>query len=162
MRLACYEDFNDGPIYTRYPLPDAVYDKRGQLFYFYPDPIMVVGCGFGGLVRAFKDLNKEVWGIDASQWAIDNRDRRVDERIFKFDILDLSNWPMGQMGTLITEDMLPHLTDEEVSIASRNCQALAPFVIHLVTEQGKADLNYHTTGYWMNLTNQLTVSLEGM
>lgn len=122
----------------------------------------MVGCGFGGLVRAFRDLNKQAWGIDASQWCIDNRDKRVSDRVFKFDILDLSDWMLGEMGAVLTEDMLPHLTDNEVLAATRNCQALAPIVIHMVTEHGQADLNYHSTGYWMSLTNQLTVSLEGM
>ena len=163
MRLASYEDFNDGPVYTRYPLPDEVYDKRARLFQFYPEPILVVGCGFGGLVRAFRDLGKEAWGIDASQWAIDNRDKRVEKRVVKFDILDLSDWVLGEMGSVFTEDMLPHLTDDEVLVAARNCQALAPFVINMVTECGEdKGLNYHTTGYWMSLTGQPTISLEGM
>lgn len=162
MRLASYEEFNDGPIYTRYPLPDEVYDKRARLFRYYPEPFLVVGCGFGGLARAFNDLDKQAWGIDASQWAIDNRDKRVSDRVFKFDILDLSDWILGGMGAVFTEDTLPHLTDSEALVAARNCQALAPIVIHMVTEQGEADLNYHSTGYWMSLTNQLTVSLEGM
>lgn len=162
MRLASYEDFNDGPVYTCYPLPDKVYDKRARLFQFYPEPILVVGCGFGGLVRAFRDLGKEAWGIDAAQYCIDNRDSRVEKRVFRFDILDLSDWTMGQMGAVITEDLFPHLTDDEVLVAARNCQALGPFAINMVTEQGDADLNYQSTGYWMSLTGQLTVSLEGM
>lgn len=162
MRLACASDFYNGPIYTHYPLPDEVYDKRARLFYPYPESVLVVGCGFGGLVRAFCDSGKQAWGIDAAQWAIDSRDKRVDKRVFKFNILDLSNWALGQMGTVISEDMLPHLNDNEVLVAARNCQSLGQYVIHLVTEQGQADLNYHSTGYWMSLTNQLTVSLEGM
>lgn len=162
MRLASYRDFNDGTIYTHYPLPDATYDKRARLFYYYPEPILVVGCGFGGLVRAFRDLGKQAWGVDASQWCIDNREKRASNRVFKFDILDLSDWTLGHMGTVISEDLWPHLTDAEVLVAARNCQALAPFVINMVTEQGQADLNYHSTGYWMSLTQQLVVSLEGM
>jgi len=162
MRLASAADFFNGPIYTRYPLPDEVYDRRAKPFYFYHDPILVVGCGFGGLVRALRDLGKQVWGIDASQWAIDNRDSRVENRVFNFDILDLSNWTMGEMGTVITEDLLPHLNNDEAMLAARNCQALAPIVIHMVTEQGQADLNYHSCAEWMRMTNQPTISLEGM
>lgn len=163
MRLATRADFYNGPIYTQYPPPDEVYDKRARLFYYYPEPFLVVGCGFGGLVRAFRDLGKQAWGIDASQWAVDNKDSRVGERVFRFDILDLSDWTLGQMGTVIGEDLWPHLTDDEVLVAARNCQALAPFVINMVTERGECKhLNYHSTGYWMSLTNQLTVSLEGM
>jgi predicted TPR repeat methyltransferase len=163
MRLACQSDFYNGPVYTNYPPPDEVYDKRARLFYYYPEPILVVGCGFGGLVRAFRDLNKQAWGIDASQWAIDNREKRVEKRVFKFDILDLSGWTLGQMGTVINQDVWPHMTEDEVLVAARNSQALAPFVINMVTEKGEdKGLTYHTTGYWMSLTGQLTVSLEGM
>lgn len=119
----------------------------------------MVGCGFGGLVRAFRDLNKQAWGIDASPYAFENR---VNERVKLASILDLRAWDLGQFETLITEDLLPYLTDDEVKVAARNCQALSPIVIHMVTEHGQADLNYHSTGYLMSLTNQLTVSLEGM
>lgn len=159
MRLASYRDFNNGPIYTHYPLPDATYDKRARLFYYHPEPILVAGCGFGGLVRAFRDRDKQAWGIDASEWATSNR---VSERVRHGNILDLRDWELSEFATLITEDLLPCLTDDEVMIAARNCLALSPIVVHLVTEQGQANLNYHSTGYWMNLTNQLTVSLEGM
>lgn len=163
MRIASAADFYDGPIYTYYPLPDLIYDKRARLFRFYPEPILVVGCGFGGLVRAFRGLNKQAWGIDASQWAIENRDKRVEKRVFNFDILDLSNWTLGQMETVITEDLFPHLTDDEVLIAARHCQVLAPFVVNMVTEHGQdKGLNYRLTGYWMSLTGQPTISLEGM
>lgn len=159
MRLASYTDFQNGPIYTHYPLPPEVYVKRAGLFRYFPEPILVVGCGFGGLVQALEDSGKLAWGIDASPYAIENR---THQRVKLGNILDLSDWQMGQFEALITEDLLTHLTDDEALIAARNCQAVSPIVIHLVTEQGEADLNYHSTGYWMKLTNQLTISLEGM
>lgn len=157
MRLATYEDFH-GAIYTEYRHHDG-YKKRARLFYYFPEPILVVGCGFGFLVQEFLNLKKQAWGIDASQYCIDNR---ITDRVFKADVLDLSTWTLGEMGTIITEDLFPHLTDDEVLVAARNCQALAPIVIHLVTERGQADLNYHSVAQWMNLTDQPTISLEGM
>lgn len=158
MRLATAADFNNGPIYTKYRHHEG-YAKRAQLFRYFPEPILVVGCGFGFLVQEFENAGKLAWGIDASGYAFENR---VNDRVRLGSILDLPNWPMGQFETLITEDLLPCLTDDEVLIAARNCQALSPIVIHMVTEQGEADLNYHSTGYWQALTNQLTISLEGM
>lgn len=158
MRLASAADFYDGPIYTQYRHHEG-YAKRARLFHYFPEPILVAGCAFGFLVEEFKFLAKASWGIDASEWAID---KRVNERVRLGNILDLSTWTLGQMGTVITEDLLPCLTDDEAVIAARNCQALSPVVVHLVTEQGQTDLNYHSTGYWMSLINQLTISLEGM
>jgi 2-polyprenyl-3-methyl-5-hydroxy-6-metoxy-1,4-benzoquinol methylase len=158
MRLASRADFYDGPIYTQYRHHEG-YAKRARLFRYFPEPILVVGCGFGFLVEEFKLLAKSAWGIDASQWAINNR---VNERVKLGDILDIRNWELGEFAAVVTEDLLPCLTDNEALLAARNCQALSPIVVHLVTEQGRADLNYHSTGYWMSLTSQLTVSLEGM
>lgn len=159
MRLACSKDFQHGPIYTKYPLSEEVYDRRAKLFRYFPEPILVAGCGFGGLVDALQRLRKQAWGIDASQYAIDNATSR---RAFKFDILNLSTWTLGQMETVVTEDLIPCLTDDEVLVAARNCQALAPIVIHMVTESGQADLSYRSCVEVMRITNQLTVSLEGM
>lgn len=157
MRLASYEDFH-GSIYTDYQHHEG-YAKRARLFRYFPEPILIVGCGFGFLVAELLSLNKATWGIDASPYAIENR---VSERVSRGTILDLNEVHLGPFETLITEDLLPHLTDDEALIAARNCQALSPIVINMVTERGQADLNYRSCAEWMALTGQLTVSLEGM
>ena len=157
MRLATHEDFYGG-IYTNYRHHEG-YTKRARLFKEYPEPILVVGCGFGFLVEEFDNLGKLAWGIDASSYAIE---QSTHPRIRRFDILDLGRWVLGKFSTVTTEDLLPYLTDDEVLIVARNCQTLAPIVVHMVTEQGEANLNYHSCGYWMTLTGQLTISLEGM
>jgi SAM-dependent methyltransferase len=158
VRLACKSDFYNGSIYTEYRHHEG-YRKRAKLFRYFPEPILVVGCGFGFLVAELLELGKQAWGIDASPYAIENR---VSPRVVYGDILNLDECRLETFETLITEDLLPYLTDDEVLVAARNCLALSPIVVHMVTEQGQADLNYHTTGYWMNLTNQPTVSPEGM
>ena len=161
MLLATEKDYQNGSIYTQYPPPAEVYEKRARLFQYYPEPILVVGCGFGGLVKAFQEMGKVACGVDASRdYAIPNQ---LTENVYYGNILDLSDWTLGTFETLFTEDMLPCLTDEEAKIAARNCRALSPIVIHMVTERGEdKELNYHTTGYWMTLTGQPTISLEGM
>lgn len=156
MRQATAEQFAEA--YSHYPLPAAVYAKRAALFTNFPDPIMVVGCGFGGLVKELLNLGKNAWGMDVSQYAIDHA---VTDRCLLLSILDDPH-PLGKFATVVTEDLLPWLTDDEARVAAKNCSALGGIVIHLVTEQGEADYNYHTTGYWMTLTNQPVISLEGM
>jgi 2-polyprenyl-3-methyl-5-hydroxy-6-metoxy-1,4-benzoquinol methylase len=163
VRLASEEDFYNGPIYTAYRHHEG-YAKRARLFQGFPDPILVVGCGFGFLLVEFEKLGREAWGIDASEYAIENR---VTERVWSASILDdidiaLLQSQLGLFGLVITEDLLPYLTDEETKIAARNCSKLSSLVIHMVTVEGQADLNYHSLGQWMTLTGQLTTSLEGM
>lgn len=149
--------------YTEYPLPDTVYAKRAQLFKSFPERIMVVGCGFGHLVSELRKLGKDAWGVDASAWAALSR---VDDHAWMSDILDGNNVRLlqgyiGPIATVITEDLLPWLTDEEAVTCANNCSTLGQIVIHLVTEQGEADYNYKPTYQWQLLTNQLTCSLEG-
>jgi SAM-dependent methyltransferase len=145
--------------YTNYRHHEG-YAKRVRLFAGFPEPILVVGCGFGFLVQEFEKLGKEAWGIDASAYAFNHR---VSWRVLHGDILDnVERFTAFRFATIILEDIDPWLTDAEAVIAARNCAQLAPIVVHLVTEQGQADYNYHSTGYWMSLTAQLTVSLEGM
>ena len=158
MRLASHEDFNGG-IYTGYRHHQG-YAKRARLFERFPDPVLVVGCGLGFLVEEFLKLGKDAYGIDASLYAIRNR---VNDRVTLNSILDsVDVAQLQRFGTVITEDLLPYLTDNEVRYATENCAKLGGIVMHMVTEQGEADLNYHSVGYWMALTGQLTTSLEGM
>ena len=162
MRLASQEDFFGG-IYTEYRHHEG-YAKRARLFERFPDPILVVGCGFGFLVQELLSRGKDAYGIDASLYAVRNR---VLDRVSLNSILDpgdvtLLQIQLERFGTMITEDLLPHLTDDEAKIAAENCARLGGIVVHMVTEQGDAKLNYHSSGYWMTLTNQPTISLEGM
>lgn len=158
MRLATYSDFY-GDSYTHYYHHEG-YAKRARLFEKFPEPILVVGCGFGFLVEEFDNLGKLAWGIDASSYAVQ---QSTHPRVRQFDILDLDGWTLGTFPTVITEDLWPNLTDSEVLVAARNCEALSEqFVINMVTESGESrKLNYHSTGYWISLTGQITISLEG-
>jgi hypothetical protein len=159
MQLATPERFN-GTWYTQYR-HHAGFAKRAQLLSGLPEPILIAGCAFGYLVWELEQLNKRVRGIDASEWAVD---QRVSERVHLANIFDDKlELPDMPFSSVVTEDLLPSLSDAEARLAAVNCAKLAPLVIHLVTERGEApDLNYHSTSEWTQLTNQLTVSLEGM
>ena len=154
MRLASAAEYDVA--YTDYRWHDG-YRKRAQILAPLPDPILVVGCGFGFLVVELQRLGKRAYGIDASPYC---RDNRVTGSFFQHDIL--AGPPPLRVSTIVTEDLFPWLTNAEVLTAAKNCALVAPLVLHLVTESGQANYNYRATGYWMTLTNQLTVSLEGM
>lgn len=133
------------------------YARRAQLLQHLPDPIVVVGCGFGYLVVELQQLGKLAYGIDVSDYCWDHR---VTTAFSQHDIL--RGPPKLNAATVVTEDLLPWLSDAEAVTAAKNCALLSPLVLHLVTESGQADYNYHSTGYWMKLLDQLTISLEGM
>jgi hypothetical protein len=154
MRLASPEEYAQA--YTDYHHHSG-YAKRARLLQYLPDPIIVVGCGFGYLILELQRLGKLAHGIDVSDYCWDHR---VTDNFTQHDIL--RGLPRLNASTVITEDLLPWLTNAEAIICAENCAQLSPLVLHLVTESGQADYNYHSTGYWMSLTNQLTISLEGM
>lgn len=154
MILASEEEF--ARAYTDYRHHEG-YAKRARLLQHFPEPIIVVGCGLGFLVLELQQLGKLAHGIDVSDYCWDNR---VTESFTQHDIL--RGPPRLKAGTVVTESMLEWLTDEEARICAESCTQLSPLVLHLVTEQGQAAYNYHSTGYWMSLTGQIAVSLEGM
>lgn len=155
MILASPEEF--AAAYTAYHWHEG-YRKRARLLVRLPDPILVVGCGFGFLVAELQQLGRRAYGIDASSYC---RDNRVTDDFAQCDILRHLP-PLKQTATVVTEDMLPWLTDSEAVQAAKNCALITPLVLHLVTESGQAGYNYHSCGYWMTLTGQLTIPLEGM
>lgn len=155
MRLATPEDFYNGPLYSNYRHHEG-YRKRAGLLRHEPQPILIVGCGFGFLVVELQWLGIDAHGIDASPWAIR---KRITDHVAIGNILQ----PLPQRwSTVITEDLLPCLTDSEVKQAVINCSAASNNVLHLVTEHGQANLNYHSLDEWRQLTQQSVLSLEGM
>jgi 2-polyprenyl-3-methyl-5-hydroxy-6-metoxy-1,4-benzoquinol methylase len=158
MRLAAATDFYNGPIYTFYRWHEG-FAKRAQLFADRPDPILVVGCAFGFLVAELEKMGKTAYGIDASWWAVK---RRVSQNVICASIFD-PPFRSGEFATVATEDVLPYFSDCEAQVAAKSSGELAPNVIHLVTEHGQAkELNYHSCVEWTRITQQLTISLEGM
>lgn len=154
MIIASFDEYSRA--YSNYRHHEG-YAKRARLLQFLPEPIVVVGCGFGFLVVELQQLNRLAHGIDAADYCYQNR------ATANFTQHDILAGPLRlHAATVITEDLLPWLTDAEAVTCAKNCALLSPLVLHLVTEQGQADYNYHSTGYWMSLTGQLTVSLEGM
>lgn len=157
--VATPERFN-GQWYTQYRHHDG-FAKRAALLANFPGPILVVGAAFGYLVDELLPYH-EAYGVDASEWAVEQAGERVIVANILTDVTRIQKH-FGAFGTVVTEDLLPSLTDDEAITAATNCAQLGDIVLHLVTEHGEvAELNYHSTGYWMNLTQQLTVSLEGM
>lgn len=167
MRLANANDFFDGAIYSHYYHHEG-FAKRAEFLASYPDPILVVGCGFGFLVDELLKLGKLAYGIDAARWAINQSEEGVAGRVWErsilnsSDVLSLSQL-MPPLATVVTEDLLPYLSDQEAATAAAKCASLNPsHVVHLVTQQGQASLNWHSLAQWQAITSQPVYSLEGM
>lgn len=74
------------------------------------EPILDFGCSRGYLVRAFRELGYEAYGVDVSQWAIDNCDETVRDYVTCASVV-----PPG-MAWVIAKDVLEHVPDLEKTI----------------------------------------------
>ncbi len=53
---------------------------------FHPKTVLDVGCAYGELVKGFIDLGVEAYGIDGSEYAINNSDPSIRSKLFKVNL----------------------------------------------------------------------------
>lgn len=70
--------------------------------------ILDFGCARGYVVKAFRLLGFEAYGVDASEWAIENGDPEVR------NCLQVGTRPYGRYSWIIAKDVLEHVPAEEL------------------------------------------------
>lgn len=91
--------------------------------------VLVLGCARGYLVKAFRDIGFEAYGVDISEWAIEQCAKGVEEYVLCGDICDLSKWADNEFDLVIALDVLEHITvpdlykalDEAVRVGRMMC-----------------------------------------
>ena len=53
---------------------------------FHPKTVLDVGCAYGELVKGLIDFNVEAYGIDGSEYAINNSDPSIRSKLFKVNL----------------------------------------------------------------------------
>lgn len=76
------------------------------------DKILDFGCAKGFVVKAFRLLGYQAWGVDCSQWAIDNADEAVK------GFVECGTRAYGSFDWVIAKDVLEHVADVEECIDS--------------------------------------------
>lgn len=170
--LATAADFERGGLYSapygRYPFFQQRVDALKGRFAPNGQKALVVGCGYGYLVDDLVAAGYDAWGVDASQYAISKGQSLlpgVASRLAVADALDGASLDAvaksaglhGKTPTwtlLLTEDVLPCMSDAEVATALANLRARCTSnLLHLVTP-GHADpdhdarLNWKTIDGW--------------
>lgn len=83
------------------------------------DKILDYGCARGFVVRAFRELGYCAFGVDVSEWAIENADKRVRECVALIDpdkpqyvrYGDGGVSTLGEFDFVIAKDVLEHIPD---------------------------------------------------
>ncbi len=62
--------------------------RRGEFIIekFHPKTVLDVGCAYGELVKALNDMSVEAYGIDGSDYAINNSDPSIKSKLFKVNL----------------------------------------------------------------------------
>lgn len=189
MRLASKADFEGGALYTnyrRFPMfgwraawLTARYGTAGKW--------LVAGCGWGYLVDELVALGVDAWGIDASSYAVSKAQEAgtlapgVGNRVVLIDATNRSQLASlrstaGLSGSqrftvIVTEDILPVLTDSEASAVAAEARRVGTNICHVLTalrpdEDAAASiaagmrvsgLNWKTLAQWKTLAGVDTV-----
>lgn len=84
---------------------------------FRPRTILILGCARGYLVKAFREVGVEAWGIDISEWAIQNSPEEVREYLYCGDICDLSVFRDKQIDLIVGLDVFEHIKIPDLYLA---------------------------------------------
>jgi 2-polyprenyl-3-methyl-5-hydroxy-6-metoxy-1,4-benzoquinol methylase len=128
--------------------------------------ILIVGCGYGYTVKHLLDLGADVYGCDASAWAVLQAATVAPARVTQVDVLDrvqmTSTLTSAGLRTnqrftgIITEDMWSYFTDTEVAAALVEVRRLSSAILHIVTAvesdaERNPNLNWKTLEQWKAL-----------
>jgi len=62
--------------------------RRGEFIIekFHPKSVLDVGCAYGELVKGLNDMGVDAYGIDGSEYAINNSDPSIRSKLFKVNL----------------------------------------------------------------------------
>ena len=86
--------------------------------------LLDLGCGAGQAVRAFMDNGVDAYGIDLSEYAIEEGKKafKLRERIFVGSIHDLSKWSDDSIDFLYSNQVFEHLPEKYVDRLVDECR----------------------------------------
>jgi cyclopropane fatty-acyl-phospholipid synthase-like methyltransferase len=172
-RLASLADFEQGGLYTSYRRYPFFAERREMVMGRFGNPqsagkILIAGCGWGYLVEELLTQGYDVWGCDASAYAVGKAQEVLTApaaaRVILADCLVRSQMTAlrGTAGltgnqrfsTVITEDMLPVLTNAEVTTVLTELRRIAQLnLFHIITcsdvpAEREPTLNWKTQAEW--------------
>ena len=71
--------------------------------------VIVLGCARGYMVQAFHERNIDAFGVDISEWTIENGAPLVADRLYCGDVCDLSMWDEQEFDLVVALDVLEHI-----------------------------------------------------
>ncbi len=80
---------------------------------FHPTTVLDVGCAYGELVKGLTDMGIEAYGIDGSEYAINNSDPSIRSKLFKvnlnFDKIPFENKTFDVVGSFYSVEHIHNI-----------------------------------------------------
>lgn len=114
------------------------------------EKVLVVGCAYGYVVDfLINDWNVDAYGMDISQWAVDNAPASISDRIYQGDARNASdmeairkNTKGGHFAAIYNECVLECLSDSSAVTMRDNMRSESKYeVFHRVWSTDGSDLN---------------------
>jgi cyclopropane fatty-acyl-phospholipid synthase-like methyltransferase len=103
------------------------------------DIILDYGCAKGYIVRAFRELGINAYGVDVSEYAISNADQTIKDFVSLINEKDQNFYEQNKFSWCISKDVFEHIPYEELNQVlisiSKKCDNL--FIIILLGKKGK-------------------------
>jgi SAM-dependent methyltransferase len=130
---SCYENYRWLPELT-IPMAMTIIDLlKIQRF----ETVLDFGCAKGYLVKAFKLLYRNAFGVDVSPYAIENCDPEVSNRCFLIGSHMEEDYIPSNFSFCVAKDVFEHLEEDELEDTLKNIRARILFVIVPLGENGK-------------------------
>jgi 2-polyprenyl-3-methyl-5-hydroxy-6-metoxy-1,4-benzoquinol methylase len=117
--------------------------------------VLDFGCARGYTVRAFLERGYDAWGVDYSQWAIDNADPKARHKLWQ------GQWPWFKVDWIIAKDVLEHIHDATLGRTIENLLEHARVGVFVVVPLAIEDgCTYVVPEYEKDVTHVQRLTLE--
>ncbi len=93
--------------------------------------VLEIGCAKGFLVKDLRDMGVDAYGIDISQYAIDNCEPEVAPYLSVGDGKDLSQYSKNEFDVVISLRFLECLADAELTQFASDCSRITKKQVHV-------------------------------
>jgi len=155
----------------QHPVSDILFSSVAEslLKYFEIHTVLDIGCNMGALVKAFRDLGIEAYGVDVLEAAISNAPKELKEQLYCLDVTrDKLPFEDEKFDLITMSEVVEHLPDFQwalseirrvlkvnghiyVTTPSMPSADIFSNIIHLGRLRNPAHINVHSKKFWVKL-----------